>query len=209
MIGIDPTLKKIVLVAITFVIATFIVSCGSDIPEADEVDLKTLPSQIVRDLDAIQSTNGDMQMRMSAPLMERYTEVEVPYEIFPEGFRVFAYTKEGLLETEIIADIAKHITEKNSESWEAYGNVKIMNYIKGEKMLTDTLYWNKAEKKIYTHCFVELYSPSGFMQGYGMESDELARNASIFNPFDSFGVLSKDSTSVSHIDTVNFIGPLL
>ena len=46
------------------------------------------------------------------------------------------------------------------------------------------------------------------MQGIGMRSDERARNSIIYKPFDSFGIVSKDSTAVI-IDSVNFIGPFL
>jgi hypothetical protein len=41
-----------------------------------------------------------------------------------------------------------------------------------------------------------------------MESDEMARNANILRPFDSFGVVTKDSTKI-YLDTINFIGPIL
>ena len=50
-----------------------------------------------------------------------------------------------------------------------------------------------------------MYSPSGFMQGYGMESDQRARNSIIFNPFNSYGILEQDEEV---LDTVNFIGPV-
>jgi hypothetical protein len=75
-------------------------------------------------------------------------------------------------------------------------------------METDTLYWDQAKKEIWTECYVKMYSPDGFMQGYGMRSDERARNSTILRPFNSFGVLVQDSTRVV-IDSVNFIGPLL
>ena len=52
-----------------------------------------------------------------------------------------------------------------------------------------------------------MYSPDGFMQGYGMESDQRARNSIIFNPFNSYGIVAQDSTAVL-LDSVNFIGPL-
>jgi hypothetical protein len=45
------------------------------------------------------------------------------------------------------------------------------------------------------------------MQGYGMESDQRARNNIIFNPFNSYGIVVEDSTRVV-IDSINFIGPL-
>ena len=53
-----------------------------------------------------------------------------------------------------------------------------------------------------------MYSPDGLIQGYGMRSDERARNAIVLNPFNNFGIVVKDSTEVI-IDSVNFIGPLL
>ena len=75
-------------------------------------------------------------------------------------------------------------------------------------METDTLYWDQAAKEIYTDCYIKMYSPSGLMQGYGMRSDEMARNSVILRLFDGYGVVVQDSTEV-RIDTANFIGPLL
>ena len=75
-------------------------------------------------------------------------------------------------------------------------------------METDTLYWDQKEEKIYTHRYVKMYSPQGFMQGYGMESDQRARDSKLFNPFNSYGIVAQDTTEVV-IDTVNFIGPIL
>ena len=76
-------------------------------------------------------------------------------------------------------------------------------------METDTIFWDQSEKKIYTHCYVKLTSPDGMTQGVGMESDEMARNAYLLSPFDSYGLISNDSTSVSYVDSANFIGPLV
>ena len=157
----------------------------------------------------VQSENGKIQMRASADLMEKYERDTLSYELFPEGFAVYGYTDEGLLETEIVADNARHVKyEDGRETWEAYGNVVVKNLIKQETIETDTLYWDQKNERIYTHCYVKLYSPDGFMQGYGMESDQRARDHTIFNPFNSYGIVVQDTTEVV-IDTVNFIGPLL
>ena len=77
-----------------------------------------------------------------------------------------------------------------------------------EVMETDTLYWDRQNGKIYTDCYVKMYSPDGFIQGYGMESDERARNTIILKVFDNFAVVKQDSTATD-IDSVNFIGPIL
>ena len=94
------------------------------------------------------------------------------------------------------------------ESWQAFGNVVVRNLIKQEVMETDTLYWDQKNEKIFTDCYVRMYSPDGFMQGYGMESDQRARNSIILKPFNSYGIIVQDSTAVL-TDSVNFIGPLL
>ena len=91
------------------------------------------------------------------------------------------------------------------DTWSAFGNVMIHNVIKRESMETDTIYWDESKNEIYTDCYVKMYSPDGFMQGYGMRADDHARNSILRKPFNSYGVTEKDSTIVV-IDSVNFIG---
>ena len=122
----------------------------------------------------------------------------------------YPYTDDEVLESTIVSDEASHYTYKGSreEIWKAYGNVVVKNLVNNQTMESDTIYWDQSKKEIYTDCYVRMYSPDGLIQGYGMRSDERARNAIVLNPFNNFGVVVKDSTEVI-IDSVNFIGPLL
>lgn len=191
-------------------VAFVVFSCKGKLGEAEVLNLSETPVQTVRDMFIVQTENSGLQMRAEAPLMEKYEKGDtLSYELFPEGFNVFGYTDEGLLETRITSDNARHLKYKDGrETWEAFGNVVVQNLIKQETMETDTLYWDQKEEKIYTHRYVKMYSPQGFMQGYGMESDQRARDSKLFNPFNSYGIVAQDTTEVV-IDTVNFIGPLL
>ncbi|MBR2947708.1 MAG: LPS export ABC transporter periplasmic protein LptC [Bacteroidales bacterium] len=205
----NSTIRNIagVMVAI-FWVATIAVSCGNKL-ESIEVDkISEAPTQVVMNMDAAQTENGMVMMRMRAPRMERY---ELPedesYELFSEGFMVLAYNQDGLLETKIVSNQAKHTIKKRKEQWSAFGNVKIFNYINGQEINTDTLYWDREKKEIYTDCYVTLSSPDGFMQGYGLVSDERAFNAQLLRPFDGYAIISNDSTKSVYQDTVNFIGP--
>ncbi len=197
------------MVAVTFVVATIILSCKENLPSTDSVDSGTFPSQIMENMSVQQTDAGIVVLRIEAPLMERFTNEKEPYDNFPKGLNVKAFTKEGLLETEIRANFAKHTNAATREVWEAHGNVVVNNYIKGERMVTDTLYWDRINKKIFTNCWVQLTTPDLFMQGYGMESDDMARNAIILKPFDSYAIVVRDSLEVPYIDTINFIGPLI
>ncbi|MBR5567680.1 MAG: LPS export ABC transporter periplasmic protein LptC [Bacteroidales bacterium] len=197
------------MIATAVAVAFVVYSCKGKLGEAKDIVISETPVQVVTNMFIIQSKNGDMEMRAVAELMEKYERDTLSYELFPQGFAVYGYTDEGLLETEIIADNAKHLKYNDGrETWEAYGNVVVKNLIKQEVMETDTLYWDQENERIHTHCYVKMYSPDGFMQGYGMESDQRARNSIIFNPFNSYGIVVQDSTAVV-IDSVNFIGPLL
>ena len=194
------------MIATALAVAFVVFSCKSDLKQAEDININEAPTQKVRDMFIVQTKNGIIQMRAEAPLMERYERDTLSFELFPEGFFVYGYTDDEKLETEIIADDAIHLTYKDGrESWEAYGNVIIKNLIKQEVMETDTLYWDQKNEKIYTHCYVKMYSPDGFMQGYGMESDQRARNSIIYNPFYSYGIV--DNNEKVLIDSVNFIGP--
>ena len=203
-------LHTVKMMATAAAVAFVVFSCKGKLGEAEAIDLSETPVQTVRDMFIVQTENSGLQMRAEAPLMEKYERGDtLSYELFPEGFNVFGYTDEGLLETRITSDNARHLKYKDGrESWEAYGNVVVQNLIKQETMETDTLYWDQKEEKIYTHRYVKMYSPQGFMQGYGMESDQRARDSKLFNPFNSYGIVAQDTTEVV-IDTVNFIGPIL
>ena len=196
------------MIATAAAVAFVVYSCKGKLAEADSINLEETPMQVVDNMFIVHTENGRIQMRMEADLMERYETDTLSYELFPEGFAVFGYTENELLETEIVSDNARHLKYKDGrESWEAFGNVVVRNLIKQEVMETDTLYWDQKNERIYTHCYVKMYSPDGFMQGYGMESDQRARDSRIFNQFNSYGILVRDSMQVL-IDSVNFIGPL-
>ena len=193
-----------------FMVATITISCGNKLENIDSDKITDAPEQVVLNMDAAQTENGQVQMRMRAPRMERYEISEKEsFELFPTGFMVLAYNQEGLLETKIESDQAKHSIQDKNEQWSAYGNVVIFNYINGQKITTDTLYWDREKKEIYTDCYVTLSSPDGFMQGYGLISDERATNAQLLRPFDAYGIISSDSTGNGYRDTINLIGPMM
>lgn len=196
------------MLAITAVIASFVVSCSGHIRETDE-SLASKPLQRVIDMFTIQTDNGKVDMRIEAKLMEHYENDSLDTDLFPYGISVFSYSDEGLLEAIVLADEARHTTKKNgdkNEVWSAYGNVVIHNVLKMETMETDTIYWDQTKEEIYTDCYVKMYSPEGFMQGNGMRTDDHARNSILFNPYNGYATVVKDSTVVV-IDSVNFIGP--
>ena len=203
-------MKFIHPVVIAFAVTTVVISCKGEQQE-DPQDLTGAPMQTIVNMNAVQTKNGVLQMKMESPLMERYDNDSLSCELFPDGFKVYAYNELGELETQIVSDVAKHTTTKDKdnkvETWEAFGNVVITNIKKNERLQTETLYWDREKGSIYTHSLVKMYSPQGFMQGYGMESDEMARNAHILRPFDSYGIIRKDTVQTEKDGKMNLKDP--
>ena len=196
------------MIATASAVAFVVYSCKGKLAEEDTVRTGETPVQTVDDMFIVQTENSIIKVRAEAPLMERYENDTLSYELFPNGISVYGYNEEGKLETEIVADNARHLKYKDGrDSWEAFGNVVVKNLINQEIMETDTLYWDQKNEKIHTHCYVRMYSPDGFMQGYGMESDQRARDTELFNPFNNYAIMTQDSTQVV-IDSINFIGPM-
>lgn len=196
------------MMATTSVVAFVVFSCKGKLGEAESLNLSEMPVQRVENMFTVQTKNGVVIMRTVANLTERYDKDTLTYETFPKGIAVYSYTDDGLLETTLFADNARHETNKrtNVEKWAAFGNVEIENVIKKQLIQTDTIYWDRTDEKLYTDCYVRMSSPDGFMQGYGMRSDQKANNSIILRPFNSYAVVVQDTTAVV-IDSVNFIGP--
>ena len=189
--------------------AIMLFSCSEE-PEAELIDFRITPTQVINNLEMVQTENGAAVMRMDAPKMEHFEfqddSIMVVYDYYPDGFHVRLFTADGILETEITSKEAKHETTIGREQWSAFGEVVMHNYPRMQKMETDTIYWDQINHKIYNDCYVKMTSAQGVMQGYGMETDEKVRDAIIHRPFNSFSVFGEEN-SKQQVDTVNFIGP--
>jgi lipopolysaccharide export system protein LptC len=176
-----------------------------------EIDWETTPVQSVRGMQAQEYQKADltMEIRTRARDTNRFEKDSAQFtkEVYSEGFEVYVYNEDGLLESQLIAEGAEHTFVDRKEEWLAFGNVNILNHIKGERIITDTVWWDKYTEQIYTDCYVVMTSPKGKLQGYGMRSNQRANQSTILRPFDSFGRVVSDSTNF-YIDTVNFVGPL-
>ena len=101
------------MIATAAAVAFVIYSCKGKLAEAEAINLGETPVQKVDDMFIVQTENSIIQLRAEAPLMERYENDSLSYELFPKGISVFGYTEEGLLETEILADNARHLKYKD------------------------------------------------------------------------------------------------
>jgi LPS export ABC transporter protein LptC len=160
-------------------------SCGDGDSGDAIADEATTPTMQVRDFGVAYTEYGKTKMRLTAPLLTRYMMAPEPYSVFPDGFFVEFFTTEEVLESQITANYALY-KEKPVEIWKATGNVVVINHEKRQKLLTDTLYWNRQEHTIYTSAPVNIETADGSIYGRdGMVSDEHFTNYEIREISDS------------------------
>ena len=97
------------MIATAVAVAFVVFSCKGKLGEAEKINVKEAPVQTVDDMFIVQTENGKIQMRAEAPLMERYERDTLAFELFPDGFFVYGYTDDEKLETQIVADNARHL----------------------------------------------------------------------------------------------------
>lgn len=95
--------------------------------------------------------------------------MEPPYTFFSNGLTVLFYNGPEVSSTVLYADTARQ--EKSTDLWAIGGNVVVRNG-KGERMLTELLFWDKKEEKLYTDRAVQIETDGQRITGVGFEADQ-------------------------------------
>ena len=120
-----------------------------------------------RDILLVNSDSAVLRSEIRAPKQLEFKNGDLH---FPEGITIKFFTKAGLLETTMQAD--RGFYSKDQNLYRGEGNVQIENLIKEQKLQTEEIFWNQAEKKIYTEKFVTIQEKQTLFNGTGMEADD-------------------------------------
>jgi LPS export ABC transporter protein LptC len=167
---------KYILFSIIVLIAGMAVSCENKIPTIPKSDLLTLPTTTARNFTTMLYDSGQIQLNLSAPLMEMYDNLDPPYTEFKSGIKVLLYDGKESTQAKVTAKYAK-CTNKNL--WELRDSVVVLND-KNESLETEILYWDQEKDKIYTDRFVKITSEDQITNGIGFESDSHLNRRRIF-----------------------------
>ncbi|WP_128331793.1 LPS export ABC transporter periplasmic protein LptC [Apibacter sp. HY039] len=118
---------------------------------------------------------------LRAPEIEEYEYSETPYTLFPKGVDMDFYEKDKRQPGHLKADYAK-IIEKTGW-YEARNNVVIINS-DNDTLKTNILFWDKNNRKIFTHDTVRIYRGDGVttnISTQGIEASEDFKNFKLKN----------------------------
>ncbi|MEC8457919.1 MAG: LPS export ABC transporter periplasmic protein LptC [Bacteroidota bacterium] len=155
-------------------------SCKNETSAVDAINAPILnyPLNEQRRANITYSDSGKNVLEIKAGLVQDYGNMEPPYTFFSNGLTVRFYNGRMLSSTVLNADTARQ--EKSTDLWLIGGNVIVRNG-KGDRLLTELLFWDKKEEKLYTDRKVQIETDGQRIIGVGFEADQEFNNYQIFS----------------------------
>lgn len=151
-------------------LGSFLSSCRESL-DLDQLKVYDGPINSATNIFLVQSDSAIVRSEITAAKQLEFLNGDIE---FPEGIEIKFFTKDGLLETTMLADRGYFIQSENLYRGE--GNVQIENLIKGQQLQTEEIFWDQPAKKIYTDKFVKIQEPHKIVNGTGMEADDSFAN---------------------------------
>ena len=161
----------------------FYTACGSKDPETIDIqfDPETTPSMVTDSVTTLISDSGITRYKLVADNWQVFDKAEEPFWYFPEGIYLERFDSLFQVEAKILADSAWNYTDKRL--WRLKGNVGIRN-MEGEMFLSDELFWDQKEQKVYSDKYIQIKRGDTELKGYGFESNQEMTEYCIFRPHD-------------------------
>ncbi|MFG6390792.1 MAG: LPS export ABC transporter periplasmic protein LptC [Candidatus Amulumruptor sp.] len=142
------------------------------------IDPEIFPTMMTRDVETLISDSGITRYRIISPLWLVFDESKVPHCRFPAGLNLELFDDLMSRDGTVRCDSATYF--KLEQLWRLDGNVRIANVAK-EKFLTNQLFWDQQNHKIYSDSFIHIEKSDRVIEGYGFVSDEQMTNYTVNN----------------------------
>lgn len=153
-------------------------SCSNDMEKISFFDQKDMPAQTVKDAVVRRSSSGQVQMVMTTPLVEKYSEPS-PRTLYPQGLQVDFMNPDGSKRAWLWTLRAEELTESNMV--QACDSVIIIDYEDGDTVYLKNLTWNRNEGRMYSNDLIKSVNGQRITYGDSFESDEEFANPQIYH----------------------------
>lgn len=142
-------------------------------------DGTTTPTMSTTDVTTIISDSGYTRYKVVTPLWLMFEDAEEPFWRFPDGIELEQYDHDMNPESNVICDSAVYFSRKRL--WRLDGDVVMVN-TERDSFLTQQLFWDQNQRKIYTDSFIHIVRTDRTIEGYGFESDQSMRWYQVTRP---------------------------
>lgn len=161
-------------------------------------DPEKFPTLKTLNVDSYVSDSSYTRYRITSPIWLMFEEAKEPYWCFPKGLYALRFDNSMNENGSFTADSATYLSKRRL--WRFDRNVRMLN-INGDKFLTQQLFWDQAEGKLYSDSFIHIERTDRVIEGYGFESNQdmteyiIRRPTGIFPTSDFLGGGSGSSAS--------------
>jgi len=149
----------------------FIFSCTNDLKDVQALPKNKLSaSQTGDSVTLIYTDSTKIKIILKANRMLLFNKnVKEPFTVLPKGFYVTIFDEDEKVSSTLKGNYGVRFDV--SKRMEARYAVEVINK-NGEKLETEKLIWDEANKKIYTDAFVKIITPNQIINGKGLESNQ-------------------------------------
>jgi len=145
-------------------------SGSGHIGPAEAVEGDEIPSMVTHNVSMLISDSGIIKYRAITPTWVRFgDEAKEAYQYFPDGIEFEKIDTIFEATETIVADTAYNWESK--QLWHLINNVRVTS-VKGEKFMTNDLYWNMKSHIVYSDSFIHIERLDNIIEGYGFTSTD-------------------------------------
>jgi LPS export ABC transporter protein LptC len=157
-----PSISKI------FIYSLFLISfaCENNIEVIKNFNqLKESPMASAKETEILYSDSGIVRLRITAPIINRYSNNEKEYTEFPKGIKVEQFDNNLGVSAIIQANYAIYYEKQNL--WVARDNVVAKNLKRNEELDSEEIFWDETKGIIYSHKYSRIINDDGVFNGEG------------------------------------------
>lgn len=144
-------------------------SCENDLEQVQTVTvIDETPDEVVNDMHTLYSDSGIVQIEIIATRVEKYNDKNLT--VFKDGFEMNFYKGKDVVEAHLEAEYGE--MRMDEKLVVARNNVIFTNYIEGQTLKTEELFWLQNAKRINTTKQFEVTSEDYKAIGVGLDADE-------------------------------------
>ena len=179
-------------------------ACSSNDKELVDInyDPETTPSMNTDSVITLISDSGITRYKLETENWQVFDKAKDPYWYFPKGIYLERFDSLFQVEATILADSAWNYTDK--QLWRLKGNVDIRN-MDGEMFLSDELFWDQKNDKVYSDKYIEIKQDETELKGYGFESNQEMTEYRIFRPHDGRIPFREEDESIESLESDTLI----
>lgn len=178
------------------------ISCKDEVKSVvkHDTDPEVTPTVLTNEVTTLVSDSGVTKYRITAEQWSIFDESKKPNWKFPKGLSLEQFDSTLTVEATFQCDSA--IFWKNDKLWKFSGNVRVWN-IRKELILTNEMYWDQRDKKVYSDSFIHIERAEQIIEGYGFESNERLTTYTLNKPMGIFPIDEEKMSSRRGADSLS------